>query len=47
MSPSEEEQLDVDDAIARLQAALRLQYRSALEQIDLLERVRRDPGAGA
>ena len=29
-SPDEEEQLDVADAIARLQAALRLQYRSAL-----------------
>ena len=30
MSPPEEEQLDVEEAIARLQAALRLQYRSAL-----------------
>ena len=31
MSPSEEEErLDVEDAIARLQAALRLQYRSVL-----------------
>jgi hypothetical protein len=30
MSPSEQEQLDVEDAIARLQAALRLQYRSVL-----------------
>jgi bacterioferritin (cytochrome b1) len=31
MSPSEEEErLDVEDAITRLQAALRLQYRSAL-----------------
>ena len=28
--PSEEELLDVDEAIERLQAALRLQYRSAL-----------------
>ena len=30
MTPSEEELLDVDAAIERLQAALRLQYRSAL-----------------
>ncbi len=30
MTPSEEELLDVDEAIERLQAALRLQYRSAL-----------------
>jgi bacterioferritin (cytochrome b1) len=30
MSPGEEERLDVEEAIARLQAALRLQYRSAL-----------------
>ena len=30
MSPREEELLDVDEAIARLQAALRLQYRSVL-----------------
>ena len=30
MTPSEEEQLDVDEAIERLQAALRLQFRSAL-----------------
>ena len=30
MTPSEEERLDVDEAIERLQAALRLQYRSAL-----------------
>ena len=30
MSPSEDELLDVDEAIARLQAALRLQYRSTL-----------------
>ena len=30
MTPSEEEQLDVDEALERLQAALRLQYRSAL-----------------
>jgi bacterioferritin (cytochrome b1) len=28
--PTEEERLDVDEAIERLQAALRLQYRSAL-----------------
>ena len=30
MTPREEELLDVDEAIERLQAALRLQYRSAL-----------------
>jgi bacterioferritin (cytochrome b1) len=30
MSPSQEERLDTGDAIVRLQAALRLQYRSAL-----------------
>jgi bacterioferritin (cytochrome b1) len=30
MSPAEQERLDVEEAIARLQAALRLQYRSAL-----------------
>ena len=30
MTPSEEERLDVEEAIERLQVALRLQYRSAL-----------------
>lgn len=30
MTPSEEERLEADEAVERLQAALRLQYRSAL-----------------